>query len=531
MFVDARSLEANSEVTCDICIVGAGAAGITIAKELNGKPIRVCLVESGDLDFEQDTQDLYDGTNSGDRYPYVGINRLRYFGGTTNHWEGACVALDEIDFEHRPWVEHSGWPFNKRHLDPYYARAHKYLELVEYNYDVDYWVKKSGLRRFPIKTDVAHMAISQSSPPTRFGERYRTDLRQSGNITVLLNANVIDVEAAATGASITGLRVQGLQGAAHRVRARLYVLALGGIENPRLLLASNGVHERGLGNQNDLVGRYYMDHPVAKASIYYPSRSPADLARFLGPRRAPNGVVGSHIDLPAATLRERQLTNARAPFVEVNRYYASEGIESFHALTWALKRGEVPDDLWRHIGNVATDIDMVAEAVSRKWFDHYLFDSAEDGGIYVFDSMMEQTPSPDNRITLGRDRDALGMPKVNVDWRVTARDRENFWRVHEIIAREVGRAGLGRVRLLRDQGERIWDELLNFGHHHMGATRAHRNPARGVVDADLRVHGLANLYVAGSSVFPTGGHIQPTLTIVALAIRLADGLPDSLARL
>ena len=526
MFAEAGTIGSDAVIEYDICIMGAGAAGITIAHELRNTPLRVCVLEGGGLDYEDESQNLYRGHNLGDRYPDTSENRLRFFGGSTNHWGGACLPLDEIDFEVRDWVKYSGWPFDRKHMDPYYERAQPYCELAEYNYDPAYWARKSGLEMFPIKQDVVLMAGSQSSPPTNFGEVYRVALKKSRNVTVILNANVVEIETNDQGGQVDAALVQVIRGGRFRVKARQFVLAMGGIENARLLLVSNKVHKAGLGNQNDLVGRFFMDHPVAKAAIYTPSRPPSELRRYLGPATARDGHVGAHVALRPETLRKEQLTNARAPFVEVTRLYASEGVESFHSLVQSIEQGDVPEEFWRHVGNVAADIDMIAEGVSRSLFDYPLFESANDRGFYVFDSMMEQTPEPDNRITLASDRDALGMPKVNVDWRVSARDRESFWRVHEIIAREIGRAGLGRVRLLRDQGERIWGELLNYGSHHMGTTRAHANPRQGVVDGNMRIHDVSNLHIAGSSVFPTGGHHQPTLTIVALATRLADRLRE-----
>lgn len=529
MFVEARMIESDAVSEYDICIMGAGAAGITIAHELRNTSLRVCVLEGGGLDYEDESQDLYQGRNLGDRYPKTIDSRLRYFGGSTNHWAGACLPLDAIDFEIRDWVKYSGWPFDRSHMDPYYVRAQLYCELAEYNYQPEYWAKKFGLQVFPILQDVVRMAGTQSSPPTRFGEVYREALEKSGNVTVILNANVIEIETDDDGGTVRSALVQVLDGGGFRVKARQFVLAMGGIENPRLLLVSNKVHKAGLGNHNGLVGRFFMDHPVAKAAIYTPSRPATELRRYLGPAQLLDAHVGAHIALRPETLRKERLTNARAPFVDVTRFYASEGVGSYHALVSALEKGDIPDDFWRHVGNVASDIDMVAEGVSRKLFDFPLFDSANEQGFYVFDSMMEQTPEPDNRITLASDRDALGLPKVNVNWRVSGRDRENFWRVHEIIAREIGRSGLGRVRLLRGQGPRIWDGLLNYGHHHMGTTRAHSNPVHGVVDGNMRIHDVSNIYVAGSSVFPTGGHHQPTLTIVALATRLADRLQEVMA--
>jgi hypothetical protein len=229
------------------------------------------------------------------------------------------------------------------------------------------------------------------------------------------------------------------------------------------------------------------------------------------------------VTVAEAALRQRRLMNVRAPFVPVDRYFASEGIESMHILRdWI--GGEETENIWQHIGNVLSDIDMVTEAVSRKVFNKRLFDRANDREFFMFDTMTEQTPDPENRVRLGTELDRLGQRKVELQWRLLDVDKQNLWRCFEMIAAEFGRAGLGRIRLFDNQPERIWDELLSFGYHHIGTTRASADPKAGVVDADLRVHGMSNLYIAGSSVFTTGGHVPPTLTIVALAIRLAGHL-------
>jgi choline dehydrogenase-like flavoprotein len=172
----------------------------------------------------------------------------------------------------------------------------------------------------------------------------------------------------------------------------------------------------------------------------------------------------------------------------------------------------------------------VAEAVSRKVLNKRLFDSADDRDFFMFDTMIEQTPDPDSRVTLGPAVDRLGQRKAVLNWRLSDGDKQNLWRCFELIAAEFGRTGMGRLRLFDDQPERIWDELLSFGYHHMGTTRASDDPKTGVVDANLRVHGMSNLYVAGSSVFPTGGHVPPTFTIVALAVRLAAHLKEEAGR-
>lgn len=302
---------------------------------------------------------------------------------------------------------------------------------------------------------------------------------------------------------------------------------MGGIENARILLLSNTVAKDGVGNSNGLVGRYFMDHPVAKGAIFVPSMGADQLGRFLGPS-SPAENVSAALQLSPKSLQTHQLLNVRLPFIPVTKFYASEGVESFHALRRAVSGGDLQGDLWTHVGNVAGDFDMVLEGISRRLFGSGLFDGADKEGFFVFDSMMESPPEADNRVELGEARDALGQRRITLHYNISNAVKENFWRLFRVAAKEFGRSGLGRVRLLELQGDRIWDDLINFGSHHMGTTRSHKDARRGVADANMKIHDVANLYVAGSSVFPTGGHVPPTLTIVALAIRLAQHFKERL---
>jgi choline dehydrogenase-like flavoprotein len=266
VLIDARTLAENTTVTTDICIVGAGAAGITLAREFSGKSFRVCLLESGGLEFENETQSLYAGEIVGLPYIPLEIARLRYFGGTTNHWGGFCQPLDESDFESREWIPHSGWPFSKSHLDPFYERAQSILELGPFRYEAEAWETESD-RRLPFMGQGVITKMVQFSSPTRFGRVYRNEIAQAENIRTYLHANVIEIEATKDVQAVTRLRVACLQGNRFWVSGKLFILAAGGIENARLLLLSNKLQRGGLGNQNDLVGRFFMDHIGLRSGI------------------------------------------------------------------------------------------------------------------------------------------------------------------------------------------------------------------------------------------------------------------------
>ena len=280
MFIDANTLDSGAVIQADICIIGAGAAGISLAREFIGSSLRVCILESGGFEYDDDTQTLFEGENIG--FPYYDLKslRLRFFGGTTNHWAGACRPLDAIDFEKRDWVPHSGWPFSKTELDPYYEKAHVLCELGPYDYDPGTWESDES-PRLPINDERVNTAMFQISPPTRFGSVYRAELKNAQNITTYLNANVIDIETSQQGDRVQRVAVTTHdQSVSFTVNAKQIVLATGAIENARVLLACNKQVAAGLGNQHDLVGRYFMEHLSLPGAIYLPSSDTTSMGLY-----------------------------------------------------------------------------------------------------------------------------------------------------------------------------------------------------------------------------------------------------------
>jgi hypothetical protein len=257
MHIDARTLENGSLIEGDLCIVGAGAAGISIALEWINAGRKVLLLEGGGFDFEPRMQDLYRGEIVGLPYYPLHAAALHYFGGTTNHWAGMCSPFDPIDFEARPWVPHSGWPITRADLDPFYERAQKVLELTPYyDYDADSWSRRdSTLVPFALDRRALVTKMWQFSPPTRFGNRYRDAIVGASAVHLYTYANVCEIQANEVVSAVDELRVRTIDGKEHRVRAARYVLACCTIQNARLLLASNARATSGLGNGHDLVGR------------------------------------------------------------------------------------------------------------------------------------------------------------------------------------------------------------------------------------------------------------------------------------
>lgn len=487
MIVDARSVPDASVIECDVCIVGAGAAGITIARELLGRPVQVVLLESGWLKPDAKTQSLYVGEVAERHYFDLDAARSRYFGGTTNLWTGECRPLDAQDFELRDWVPDSGWPFGLDELLPFYRRAQSVCQLGPYGYTADDW-REYGVRPMAIEGGRIQSYAFQYSPPTRFGEVYRNEVRQAPNVVTYLGANVVDLETPAPPQQVRAVKVACLTGTSFRVAARAFVLATGGIENARLLLLSDSVQSGGLGNGHDLVGRYFMEHVYLDAAAEIRALRGAisdfyTVGHWVDGRRG-RGILGL---TPGVRCRER-LTN-----------YCGVIGEPSASLLSRLR-------------------DAIAQARAKP-----------APRTYFVKNVMEQAPNPDSRVTLGQDRDRLGCRRVVLRWRLSSVDKSTAHRAHAILGEDLLRSGLGHMTSSMGREADPWPASVRGARHHMGTTRMHADPRRGVVDADCRVHGITNLYVAGSSVFPTSGAANPTLTIVALALRLALHLQNRLA--
>jgi choline dehydrogenase-like flavoprotein len=507
MFIDARELPSDRTLETDICIVGAGPAGITLAREFVGTPVGVCLVESGGFEADAETDALYAGKAVGLQY-FLRGTRLRYFGGTSNHWGGWCRPLNAADFPPRPWVPYSGWPIAAADLKPYYERAHVTCRLGPFDYDPDSWTTEAASALAVASTDIDTAIWHYST--VRFGQAYRAELQQSQNVTVLLYANATNVVANDAVRTVERIRIACLNGTRFDIRAKAFVLACGGIENARLLLHSDKQIPAGLGNARGVVGRFFQEHPLLFVNEFV----------FLDPVVGP-GIYSdwSRPSLPVRAwqrgLRMLGLDVSYPPRVRRGFSISEEAQRRDRLLNWS---GTLEIEDSKAPSEFAEDIAAVARALETG----SVHEGAQTKRVRLF-IRAEQAPNPASRVTLDQDRDALGMRKVVLDWRLGDLDRRSIREGARLLARAVGTSGLGRLRLIPSlaDDDSVWNGWLG-GSHHMGTTRANDSPREGVVDRDCRVHGLENLFIAGSSVFPTSGFANPTLTIVALAHRLAD---------
>ena len=518
----------------DVAIVGAGAAGITLARSLVAADVSVCLLESGGKDYEQPVQDLAKGESVGFPYYELQESRLRFFGGTTAIWGGRSALLDPIDFERRPWVADSGWPIDREALNSYYDQASALLDLPASTtrQQSDQTVRRHGLSLDPSLIETSHWQFDEQFE--RFSLARCADLRESPLVRILLHATVTQVVANGPATAVEALEVGNLKGAKGRVKAKAFVLAAGGIETPRLLLASSERMPSGIGNQHGLVGRYFIEHPRARGARVITDKV-WPLLRAMPRFRRNQGQLEASVLRGAPGLQERKGILNTAFSLAVRR--PPDGRKNMSQRLYAGIKERMPPDhlgrlLWRSFrrGQI-----LAREKISlaRGWWRL----KGSGYGIYVI-IRGEQAPNPESRIILNTERDALGMPRADLDWRFSDIDKHSVRVLMSTFDRELKRLGLGKLELSDwlSEEETTWqtDDLVGnhavAGYHHIGTTRMASSASQGVVDADCRVYGMGNLFIAGSSVFPTGGWANPTLTILALTLRLGDRLKHEHAR-
>jgi choline dehydrogenase-like flavoprotein len=518
VFVDARTVPDEAHVDTDVAVVGAGAAGIAVALELGRAGIRTVLVESGGLDRDPRTDDLNVGESDGLEYLRLEACRSRFLGGSTNCWGGGCRPLQRHDFEPRAWVHGSGWPIAYDDVMPYYERAGTLLRLGRVDYDPDSWERLVGhprARLLRLDADRVTNEIRQFGPVESLGSLYRDELGRAATVRCLLHANLVGIDTDAAAGRVERVRIATLTGRRFHVVPRVLVLAMGGIENARALLMPQPGAPSGLGNANGLVGRYFMEHPSYRSGVLVRADGAPALDfydttySYRNDRFAAEGVsVASAFSLAPAVQEAEELMQGRMILYTTFAGEDTAGRDALRRLVGRHRgarrhRGRDVATFLRHAPSVATGV--VARKARRLARRTHLF------------TIVEPEPDPESRVTLARDRDALGVNRVRLTLRLTSRVERTLVRAQRTLADELERAGVGTI-------EQNGARQLDWCCHHIGTTRMSTDERHGVVNPDGRLHGVENLYVAGSSVFPTAGNDMPTYTIVALAIRLADHL-------
>ena len=545
MIIEYRDVTCPADIETDICVIGAGVAGLAVAREFIGTSVSVCVVAGGGASADDEYQSLYQGASIGFPEFDPAGSRMRAYGGTCNLWGRGCIPLGST-LDEREWVPHSGWPLSYEDLEPHYRNAREFCGIQ--SHDLGKGSFLTPPERAPLAFDERKLVNRiYAASPILFGSAYRSEFERAPNIQVLLHASVTELKAFPGGDAIEQARIASLDGKRGAVRARHFVLACGGIENARLMLLSNSVVPHGIGNDHDLVGRYFMDHPSGKLGTIFTS-NPETVTRPYDRNQA-RGPAPSHpeISLSEQAQETHRILNARVRSFAIESR-VPRGIRALRGLKSLREGGSREEPLTleerlcvrqngepQYIRGTSTTghgsarlalelglgIGDIAMAFVRKLAGKPTVRTDRVDLVGYF----EQTPNPDSRITLGEDRDALGQRKVCVDWRLTALDLHTYRIAAPLFGEEIARVCGGRFELepwLSGEA-RVAPQVFGTSHH-MGTTRMSTDPKQGVVDRDCRVHGVDNLHVAGSSVFPTGGWAFPTFTIVALGQRLAGRL-------
>lgn len=494
----------------DVCVVGAGPAGITVARRLAAKGTDVVLMEGGGLDISAESQALYEGEITGLEYFPLDVTRLRYFGGTSGHWSGWCREMPASDFDPRPGDPWSGWPITKADLDPYQAEADAILDLppaADYPY---FEIAQAAL-------NYRGMHMRHSSPPARFGTKFLDEIAASERIRLGLNANLVDLRLDDAGAVETAVFRPHDPGAPElAVSARLFVLCLGGLENPRALLNANSQRPAGLGNGHDLVGRFFAEHP------HY--------------------VLGE-------VLLEEPLEHVIS-VTPTPQMQAEHGILNYALVVLPLRLEEplvLHKEIIRSVPCALDFTERLAEEVlgrslycDGRGIGGYLEQRRERAEILADPRSellirSEQALNFNSRVGLAEAHDRFGLRRIALDWQiseidyVTMRTAATSFGAH-LAEQDIGRLHIADWLLAEDPQVPPYPEEETGGHHHLCTTRMADDPRRGVADRNCRVHEVPNLYLGGSSTFATAGWVNPTYTIVQLALRLGDHLGAELGR-
>ncbi len=523
MIIDGRKVPAGTTIEVDLCIVGGGPAGISLALQFADEPgVTVALVESGGREWDERTQELSEANCVGHTYFPVKETHLRVLGGSTLSYGGICTELSDLDFAQRSWVPESGWPLDKSALDPYLSKARKLLGVPDAAEPGAGWESTEATVWEPVRV---------SDPPARFGRKYAPELEKASNVTTYLHSTVTNLALHPDGGHIGGVAIRSFGGNLFTIEASSYVLAGGGVEIPRLLLASNDVATAGIGNQYDNVGRYFQEHLRATDRYLIPERLKLQTDLITG---AAGTLHFSRLALTDETMRHERLLNYYANVTfgflgqDSAQWSAIRRIVVAHKRPWNDSPyfqgagGGRTKMYWQDVRTALVKPHRTMQSLAgaalrptfmRKWVE--------------LGSSIEQVPRRENRVKLVSDKDELGMPRIELHWSLDDREEDTYLRGRRILLEELDRHLPGLSANAKDDQEQ-WPDSIIGTWHHAGTTRMHEDHKKGVVDADARVHGIGNLFIASSSVFPTSGATSPTQTIVCLTLRLADHLKNLL---
>ena len=513
MILDSESWAQEKLHYADYVVIGGGAAGVALALELSKSSAKIVLVEGGELEFSEISQDIYKGTcDLRQLPPGLAGSRLRFLGGSTNCWAGGCAELDELDFDQRDWVANSGWPINKSDLHGYYERAARFLSIDLKSVESPEGVNGIlGLEGFDLRS------LSYTNK-VRFNSEFSGAIKKQKNLSVFINANLTHIKRESSGI-VNSITIESYGGVKSLIKSRVFVLACGGIENARILLNSGLKSGVAIGNGNGLVGKYFCEHPIAPCATFVPanmteSKFDYDTDIFHSKLGA---ITIPFYKLPDKLQRQYKTLNGAIQFQSQELELTAAEISAWSAFQYYKGFSEVRPSI-HDVLNIATNPLSVLDAyMSRKGIS---------GGRIAMRFQIEQEPRAENCVTLSDKKDRFGQQRVNLHYDFGDIERRTIDVLTSYAAYSLQNLRLGTLRL----DKQLYDDPVHLpidlrgGQHHCGTTRMGSSSNVGVVDTNLRVFDCQNLYIVGSSVFPTNGWANPTFTIIALAIRLADHL-------
>jgi choline dehydrogenase-like flavoprotein len=543
------SAELTDEIVADVsvCIVGSGAAGITLACELDGGGHKVLLLEAGSLKSTKAYQDYYAGFANAP-HPASDEYRRVAFGGTTSIWGGRCVPFDPIDFERRDYVSESGWPIGYAEVSQYYARALEYCDAGKFDFTAAGSITgaRPTISGLVAGSEMQWDLIERYSLPTNFAARYGDQLRSSSNITTVLDARCVKLIKVAAEDRIESIEIATIAGSRRRIRARVIVLAMGGIETTRLLLSSDP-QGSGYGNRTDRLGRFYGCHLETTFGKLVPHGA---RVAFDFEKTSEGVYCRRKFQFTAAAQRQHQLLNTafRFHFPEYSDAAHGSSVLSAIYLAKSLLIPEYRNILQHdavhavfspasaHLKNVLCGVPQMSRFgidwvfrrhLAKRKLPYTLVANAD--GSFPLEFNCEQTPLASSRITLAPEVDVHGMKRVRIDWRRSDEDIDSARRAFVLLRAAFSESSVCRLEF---EEERLLERISRaspVGGHHIGTTRMASSMREGVVDTNCALFDFPNVYIASSSVFPTGSHANPTLTIVALTLRMASHLRSKLA--
>jgi len=530
----------NKELSSDICIIGGGPAGLTIANNFIDTNYNVILIESGSLKYNKNNQILSTGFNEDfGEYPFPSYSligaRVRALGGSSLVWRGWSGPLQEIDFREKHWVPNSGWPIELSDLIEYYAEAQQICDLGPYMYDKNIYENNNNYDDL-FDSNIFKFNYWQFPPkePTRFGKKYFKVLKNSKNIKVILNANLNDFVCNDNNSSVNKIKVVSIINNKIEIRSKFFVLAAGGIENARLILNHNKKYNINLGNHNNNVGSYFMEHPHCVCAEFFPNKyfmkkySTLIKKQIFDTNKIEDKTarIGWGMTINDEQQAKNKILNSCLTF-NINRFLE---LPSLISLLYFIQAKNIPLKKRVLISMLINDLPSILKETINTFITYNTYNKYKLPKLYIY-SRSEQSPNYFSKVKLSNEKDSLGMYKVILNWKMSQLDKLSIAKTVNILGTLLNiKYGIFKPRnWLYESSSDGWissndkNFILGIGHH-MGTTRMSDNENSGVVDINCKMHGLSNLYIAGSSVFPTGGYVNPTLTIVALSLRLSNHL-------